>query len=64
MNAVLLSHLADGEEKVRSNLTQFSQNLAEDLQQFRDAGLNIIETAQGYRLVPHFRLVRCITSPS
>ena len=57
MNAVLLSHLADGEEKVRSNLTQFSQNLAEDLQQFRDAGLNIIETAQGYRLVPQLPLL-------
>ncbi len=60
MNAVLLSHLADGEEKVRSNLTQFSQNLAEDLQQFRDAGLNIIETAQGYRLVPQLPLLNSL----
>ena len=60
MNAVLLSHLADGEEKVRSNLTQFSQNLAEDLQQFRDAGLNIIETAQGHRLVPQLPLLNSL----
>ena len=60
MNAVLLSHLADGEEKVRSNLTKFSQNLAEDLQQFRDAGLNIIETAQGYRLVPQLPLLNSL----
>ena len=60
MNAVLLSHLADGEEKVRSNLTQFSQNLAEDLQQFRDAGLNIIETAQGPRLVPQLPLLNSL----
>ena len=60
MNAVLLSYLADGEEKVRSNLTQFSQNLAEDLQQFRDAGLNIIETAQGYRLVPQLPLLNSL----
>ena len=60
MNAVLLSHLADGEEKVRSNLTQFSQNLAEDLQQFRDAGLNIIETVQGYRLVPQLPLLNSL----
>ena len=60
MNAVLLSHLADGEEKVRSNLTEFSQNLAEDLQQFRDAGLNIIETAQGYRLVPQLPLLNSL----
>lgn len=60
MNAVLLSHLADGEEKVRSNLTQFSQNLVEDLQQFRDAGLNIIETAQGYRLVPQLPLLNSL----
>ena len=60
MNAVLLSHLADGEEKVRSNLTRFSQNLAEDLQQFRDAGLNIIETAQGYRLVPQLPLLNSL----
>lgn len=60
MNAVLLSHLADGEEKVRSNLIEFSQNLAEDLQQFRDAGLNIIETAQGYRLVPQLPLLNSL----
>ena len=60
MNAVLLSYLADGEEKVRSNLTKFSQNLAEDLQQFRDAGLNIIETAQGYRLVPQLPLLNSL----
>ena len=60
MNAVLLSYLADGEEKVRSNLTQFSQNLAEDLQQFRDAGLNIIETAQGHRLVPQLPLLNSL----
>ena len=60
MNAVLLSHLADGEEKVRSNLTEFSQNLAEDLQQFRDAGLNIIETVQGYRLVPQLPLLNSL----
>ena len=60
MNAVLLSYLADGEEKVRSNLTEFSQNLAEDLQQFRDAGLNIIETAQGYRLVPQLPLLNSL----
>ena len=60
MNAVLLSYLADGEEKVRSNLTRFSQNLAEDLQQFRDAGLNIIETAQGYRLVPQLPLLNSL----
>ena len=60
MNAVLLSYLADGEEKVRSNLIEFSQNLAEDLQQFRDAGLNIIETAQGYRLVPQLPLLNSL----
>ena len=60
MNAVLLCYLADGEEKVRSNLTKFSQNLAEDLQQFRDAGLNIIETAQGYRLVPQLPLLNSL----
>ena len=60
MNAVLLIHLADGEEKVRSNLIEFSQNLAEDLQQFRDAGLNIIETAQGYRLVPQLPLLNSL----
>ena len=60
MNAVLLSHLADGEEKVRSNLIEFSQNLAEDLQQFRDAGLNIIETAQGHRLVPQLPLLNSL----
>lgn len=60
MNAVLLSHLADGEEKVRSNLIEFSQNLAEDLQQFRDAGLNIIETAQGYCLVPQLPLLNSL----
>ncbi|VTM24970.1 Bifunctional protein BirA [Stutzerimonas stutzeri] len=60
MNAVLLSHLADGEEKVRSNLIEFSQNLAEDLQQFRGAGLNIIETAQGYRLVPQLPLLNSL----
>ena len=60
MNAVLLSYLADGEEKVRSNLTEFSQNLAEDLQQFRDAGLNIIETAQGYCLVPQLPLLNSL----
>ena len=60
MNAVLLSHLADGEEKVRLNLIEFSQNLAEDLQQFRDAGLNIIETAQGYRLVPQLPLLNSL----
>ena len=60
MNAVLLSYLADGEEKVRSNLTQFSQNLAEDLQQFRDAGLNIIETVQGHRLVPQLPLLNSL----
>ena len=60
MNAVLLSHLADGEEKVRSNLIEFSQNLAEDLQQFRDAGLNIIETVQGYRLVPQLPLLNSL----
>ena len=60
MNAVLLSYLADGEEKVRSNLTQFSQNLAEDLQQFRDAGLNIIETVQGYRLVSQLPLLNSL----
>lgn len=52
MNLALLNQLSDCTLKVRSELMAFSQNFIADLQQLREAGLNIEEHIQGYQLVP------------
>lgn len=57
MNFTLLTHLADCQWKVRSELAAFSQNLAQDIQDLQEAGLNIKENTQGYQLIPQLPLL-------
>lgn len=57
MNLALLTQLSDCTLKVRSELMAFSQNLIADIQQLREAGLNIEEHTEGYQLVPQLPLL-------
>lgn len=57
MNVALLNCLSDCVPKERSELMKFSKNLASDVQQLRDLGLNIEENASYYRLVPQLPLL-------
>ncbi|BFU60080.1 MULTISPECIES: bifunctional biotin--[acetyl-CoA-carboxylase] ligase/biotin operon repressor BirA [Rodentibacter] len=57
MNLPLLNYLADCQPKVRSELAIFSQNIENDLVQFRVQGIQIEECAGCYRLVPQLALL-------
>lgn len=59
MNLALLTYLADGKEKERSELAIFSSNLVlvAELQHFRELGINIEESDQVVRLIPQLPLL-------
>ena len=57
MNFTLLTHLADCQTKMRSELEKFSKNLEADIQQLREIGLDILVDGQDYRLVPMLPLL-------
>ncbi|OOF42830.1 biotin--[acetyl-CoA-carboxylase] ligase [Rodentibacter rarus] len=57
MNLALLICLSDGMPKVRSELAAFSQNIAFDVQQLRELGLNIEENTAYYQLIPQLPLL-------
>ncbi|OOF46991.1 bifunctional biotin--[acetyl-CoA-carboxylase] ligase/biotin operon repressor BirA [Rodentibacter trehalosifermentans] len=57
MNLALLSCLSDCMPKVRSELAEFSQNIAFDVQQLRALGLNIEENTTYYQLIPQLPLL-------
>ncbi|MBF0750558.1 MULTISPECIES: bifunctional biotin--[acetyl-CoA-carboxylase] ligase/biotin operon repressor BirA [unclassified Pasteurella] len=57
MNLALLTSLSDCTPKVRSELATFSQNVAFDVQQLRELGLNIEENASHYQLIPQLPLL-------
>lgn len=60
MNLTLLEQLSDCMLKARSELMAFSQNLAADIVQLQDVGLNIEEQEQGYQLIPQLPLLNIL----
>ncbi|OOF65393.1 bifunctional biotin--[acetyl-CoA-carboxylase] ligase/biotin operon repressor BirA [Rodentibacter sp. Ppn85] len=57
MNLALLTCLSDCTPKMRSELAAFSQNVAFDVQQLRELGLNIEENTSHYQLIPQSPLL-------
>ena len=60
MNLILLEQLSDCALKARSELMAFSQNLAADIVQLQEVGLNIKEQEQGYQLIPQLPLLNIL----